>query len=250
MLTREQIALAFPTPVPDDRTAIPLLSPAEIDANRAATLAHVGAGDDIWLFVYGSLMWKPEPGFDERIPATLQGWHRSFCIWQWRYRGTRETPGLMMALDEGGTCHGAVLRAPGPDAAARLASVWTREMIGKAYRPECVEVSTERGTKRTITFVVDRNSHRYAGAIPEAHAAKHIAKPAGTSARMRSICSRPICTAKTVASTIRCSTGCNASSRPSCPSRRERRNSTARLTFASCRLRPHTRGSYSNSCSE
>ena len=179
MLTRELVAAAFPDPVADDRTAMPLMSSAEIDANRATTLAAVRPVDDIWLFAYGSLMWKPEPGFADQIPAVLEGWHRSFCIWQWRYRGTREAPGLMMALDVGGACVGAVLRAPGPDAPSRLAGVWNREMIGRAYRPIWVEVETGQGPVRAVTFVADRDSHRNAGDLPDETVAKYVARACG-----------------------------------------------------------------------
>ena len=179
MLTRELIAAAFPNPVADDRTAMPLLSSAEIDANRAETLAEVGHEDDIWLFVYGSLMWKPEPGLVDQVTATLDGWRRSFCIWQWRYRGTREAPGLMMALDVGGSCEGILLRAPGPDASARLASVWNREMIGRAYRPIWVEARTKARPVRAVTFVADRGTHRYAGDLPDKTVAGYIAKACG-----------------------------------------------------------------------
>lgn len=37
-------------------------------------------GDDLWLFGYGSLLWKPEFAFAERQMATVRGWHRAFCI--------------------------------------------------------------------------------------------------------------------------------------------------------------------------
>lgn len=179
MLTRELVAAAFPNPVADDRTAMPLMSPVEIDVSRANTLAGLGLEDDVWLFVYGSLMWKPEPGLVDPLPAALEGWRRSFCIWQWRYRGTREAPGLMMALDVGGSCEGILLRAPGPDASAKLASVWNREMIGRAYRPVWVQTMTERGPVRAVTFVADRESQRYAGDLPDKIVAKYVAKACG-----------------------------------------------------------------------
>ena len=179
MLTRELITKAFPNPVQDDRTAMPLMPEAEIEANRILTLADVGSQDDVWLFAYGSLMWKPDPEFVERMTASLQGWHRCFCLWQWRYRGTRERPGLMMALDVGGSCTGAVFRIPGPDASARLAKVWYREMISRAYKPIWVSADTESGIIRAITFVADRESHRFAGEIPEEEAAQYIASACG-----------------------------------------------------------------------
>ena len=173
------IAKAFPHPVADDRAAMPLMSETEIEASRISTLSTVDAQDDVWLFAYGSLMWNPDPEFADRLSAHLQGWHRSFCLWQWRYRGTRERPGLMMALDVGGSCSGAVFRIPGPDASARLAKVWYREMIGRAYRPIWVDVSTEQGNIKAITFVADLESHRYAGKIPEEEAARYIASACG-----------------------------------------------------------------------
>ena len=59
-------------------------------------------------------MWKPELDFAEMRLATVRGWHRRFCLWQWRYRGTRERPGLMLALDRGGACRGILYRIDGP----------------------------------------------------------------------------------------------------------------------------------------
>ena len=50
---------------------------------------------DLWLFGYGSLMWKPEREMIDARPALLNGWHRRFCLWQWRYRGSRARPGLV-----------------------------------------------------------------------------------------------------------------------------------------------------------
>lgn len=179
MLTREMIAAAFPQAAADDRSAMPLMSEADMDASRAATLAAVAPSEDVWLFAYGSLMWNPDIEYADRIVANLQGWHRSFCLWQWRYRGSKERPGLMMALDVGGTCTGQLFRIPGPDASERLKKIWRREMIGRAYRPIWIWVETAAETVRALTFVADRESHRYAGTIPEEEAAQFIATACG-----------------------------------------------------------------------
>ena len=54
--------------------------------------------DPLYIFAYGSLIWKP--GFDwaERRLAALTGWRRSFCMSSIHYRGTPEAPGLVLAL--------------------------------------------------------------------------------------------------------------------------------------------------------
>ena len=36
---------------------------------------------DIWIFGYGSLMWRPNFPFTEAAPALLCGYHRSLCIY-------------------------------------------------------------------------------------------------------------------------------------------------------------------------
>lgn len=179
MLTEALIARAFPDWPPDDPDAIPLMPQAEIDASRARTLAAVGPDEDIWLFGYGSLMWNPDIPFAARRTARLRGWHRSFCLWQWRFRGSRARPGLMMALDQGGSCIGAAFRIAAPGAAETLARTWRREMIGMAYRPIWVTLETEAGRIRAVTFVADRTSLRYAGRRPVTEAAALIAQACG-----------------------------------------------------------------------
>ena len=178
-LTRELIAASFPFSVEDDRTAMPLMSDAEIAENRAATLASIAVHEDVWLFAYGSLMWKPEMEYIGRELASVHGYHRRFCLWQWRYRGTRDKPGLMMALDRGGTCNGVLFQIPAPDASARLAKVWYREMIGKAYRPVWINARTAKDDIRAVTFVADRKSPRYTGRISDLETAKYIASACG-----------------------------------------------------------------------
>ena len=103
VLTRALIDRAHPSPVPDDPGAMRLRSEDEIEAALDGALREHGSKDELWLFAYGSLMWKPDLDYAERRIGRIRGWHRRFCLWQWRFRGTRDCPGMMLALDRGGS---------------------------------------------------------------------------------------------------------------------------------------------------
>ncbi|MBL8581587.1 MAG: gamma-glutamylcyclotransferase, partial [Rhizobiaceae bacterium] len=89
------------------------------DADYAALVDELIASappEGFWVFAYGSLLWNPDFDFVDHRLGTARGWHRSFCLgWDYRWRGSAETPGLMLALDRGGQCDGALYRLP-PDA--------------------------------------------------------------------------------------------------------------------------------------
>lgn len=127
---------------------------------------------DLWVFGYGSLMWRP--GFAHRAHASglLYGYHRALCMYSYRHRGTRDRPGLVLGLDRGGACRGIAYRIDRARAAEALDYLWEREMVSYTYVPRTVRVHLRDRTVSCRTFVVDRNSAQYAhGLSPEAAAA-------------------------------------------------------------------------------
>lgn len=129
---------------------------------------------DLWVFGYGSLMWRP--GFDylERVPARLNGYHRDFCVWSHRYRGTPEKPGLVLGLDRGGSCRGIAYRVADDKREAVLAYLHEREMITGVYAPRMLPVMPEGSDRRVAAqaYVVERDHAQYAaGLTPEERAA-------------------------------------------------------------------------------
>jgi cation transport protein ChaC len=153
----------------------------------ADILKHAVTPRDVWFFAYGSLIWKPACEFIEMRTGIVRGWHRAFCLgWNTRWRGTEENPGLMLALDRGGSCKGVLYRLP-PDAIeANLRKLFEREMGLKPspFPPRWVSVETSGGTQRAITFCINRKSGRYVSGLSEEQVADVLAKATGSRGSM------------------------------------------------------------------
>jgi glutathione-specific gamma-glutamylcyclotransferase len=162
------------------------LSDAEIEADLDAMMARHDPGADAWLFGYGSLMWNPAFHFIDRQAANVRGWHRGYCLWLKEGRGTPANPGLMLALDRGGSCGGALLRIAASEARAELLLAWRRELFTGAYRSRWVTAMTPNGPIRAMTFVANRAHTRYVGRLDEATVAERIARADGALGSCRS----------------------------------------------------------------
>jgi glutathione-specific gamma-glutamylcyclotransferase len=122
--------------------------------------------DDLWVFGYGSLMWRPGFAFAERHVATLRGFHRSLCVYSHVHRGTPERPGLVMGLDRGGTCKGLAYRVRGADAAQTVSYLREREQVTSVYLEKLVPVRLANGERRlALTYTVDKGHRQYAGRL-------------------------------------------------------------------------------------
>jgi cation transport protein ChaC len=158
----------------------PLLSPEEREASLKPFITEIASGQDVWVFGYGSLMWNPAVHVTETRPGTIYGHHRSFCLDMLLWRASPDCPGLMLALDRGGSCHGVAHRIAAQQVESELRILWTREMLGGIYRPRWVQVLVDsEATVRAITFVANREHPRYIGKLPEAIIAHRIAWAAG-----------------------------------------------------------------------
>lgn len=137
---------------------------------------------DLWVFGYGSLMWRPGFAYLERVPARLNGYHRDFCVWSHRYRGTPERPGLVLGLDRGGSCRGIAYRVAHEEREAVLAYLHEREMVTGVYEPRRLAVTAWQSGRRVTAqaYVVDRGHAQYAAGLTAEERAALILQGHGT----------------------------------------------------------------------
>ena len=126
------------------------------------------AEDDLWVFGYGSLIWRP--GFDylDRVPAHTIGLHRSLCVYSFDHRGTPERPGLVLGLDFGGACRGIAYRVAAKKRGATIEYLREREQTTAVYREMTRGVRLEGQAERRVEalcYVVDRGHPQYAGRL-------------------------------------------------------------------------------------
>ncbi|HYM32088.1 MAG TPA: gamma-glutamylcyclotransferase [Candidatus Cybelea sp.] len=144
------------------------------------------APGDLWVFGYGSLMWRPGFPYVEAKGATLYGYHRALCLWSYHYRGTPAKPGLVFGLDAGGACRGRAFRVAARHRVRVVRYLYRRELISYVYVPKLHRVHPDgRGPVRALIFVADRDNPQYAGKLSVRRAAAIMAVAAGRTGTAR-----------------------------------------------------------------
>lgn len=148
-------------------SALPLLSQPLRDPDQMLerTLAQWGGTEDLWVFGYGSLIWRPEFDFSERRSAHVHGWHRALKMWSTINRGTPQTPGLVFGMLPGGSCQGMVFRIPRAQGDAAMRKLWLREMPNAVYDPRWLQCRTPEGSVKALAFTLSRQSPHHTGEL-------------------------------------------------------------------------------------
>jgi cation transport protein ChaC len=146
------------------------------------------ADEDLWVFAYGSLMWRPDFPFVERVEARLVGAHRALCVYSFVHRGTPERPGLVLGLDRGGTCRGIAYHVTAAHRANTVAYLRAREQVTSVYR-ECMRpIWLKRDPERRVPalcYMVDRGHAQYAGRLTLEQQLHHVRQGRGQSGANR-----------------------------------------------------------------
>jgi cation transport protein ChaC len=143
---------------------------------------------DLWVFGYGSLMWRPGFEFLEQIPARLVGEHRALCVYSFVHRGTPEKPGLVLGLDRGGACRGVAFRVAEKKRAETVAYLRAREQVTSVYREVMRSVWLENAARERVSalaYVVDRGHRQYAGRLSLAEQLRFVRQGHGQSGANR-----------------------------------------------------------------
>jgi cation transport protein ChaC len=143
---------------------------------------------DLWVFGYGSLMWRPGFEFIEKVPARLIGEHRALCVYSFVHRGTPENPGLVLGLDRGGACRGIAYRVAEKHRSAIIAYLREREQVTSVYREVMRSVWLENEGRQRVSalaYVVDRGHVQYAGRLSLAEQLRHVQQGHGQSGNNR-----------------------------------------------------------------
>ena len=135
----------------DDETKV--ASDDELLASRRGVVPDDFDCSNVWVFGYGSLIFNPVIEHTERVNAKIYGNHRRFCLRTRIGRGSPDCPGLVLALDRGGSCAGVAFKLNPETAIAELDLLWRREMITLAYNARWVKLHTYEGVKSGIAFV-------------------------------------------------------------------------------------------------
>jgi cation transport protein ChaC len=136
--------------------------------------------ESVWLFGYGSLIWKADFPYIERRPATIRGWARRLWQGSHDHRGTPGHPGRVATLvaEEGAVCAGMAYRV----APATFEQIDFREKNG--YLRHAVALDLGGGEcVEGLVYIADSGNVAWLGMASEADIARHVAVSSGPSGR-------------------------------------------------------------------
>jgi len=138
--------------------------------------------EDLWIFGYGSLMWRPDFAFIEQHVAVLRGYHRALCVYSHVHRGTRERPGLVLGLKRGGSCKGIAFRVAAKAADATLAYLRAREQVTDVYlEASCRVTLSDKRAVSAVCYIADPKHEQYAGSLERAELVRFVTQGVGVS---------------------------------------------------------------------
>ena len=134
----------------------------------------------VWVFGYGSLIWRPDFPFLDRRPAAVDGWARRFWQGSHDHRGVPDAPGRVVTLVRapGETCMGMAYRIEH----TVFDHLDYREKNG--YERVAVSMDLEgAGAADGVVYIAPLDNHAFLGDAPIEEMARQIRLSVGPSGR-------------------------------------------------------------------
>ncbi len=140
----------------------------------------------LWIFGYGSLVWRPAFEHAERVPAAVDGWARRFWQGSTDHRGVPGAPGRVVTVirEARAVCLGMAYRVRPAEAEGVLARLDHREQGGYARETVEVELRPERGAPgrvRALMYLATHENPNYLGPAPSDAIARQVVASVGPS---------------------------------------------------------------------
>ena len=140
--------------------------------------------DDVWVFGYGSLIWRPDLPFKEKRIATIDGWKRRFWQGSHDHRGLPNAPGRVVTLIPcpGASCEGMAYLIESAVAQDTFVKLDYREKNGYE-RHEVRLLFADGESESGVVYIATQDNHAFLGPAPTEDLVAQInisAGPSGT----------------------------------------------------------------------
>ncbi|MEM8766471.1 MAG: gamma-glutamylcyclotransferase [Pseudomonadota bacterium] len=139
----------------------------------------------VWLFGYGSLIWRPDIDYLDRRPARIQGWSRRFWQGSHDHRGIPEAPGRVVTLIEaqGESCAGMSYLVDAAIVEETFSQLDHREKNGYERHSVKLDFHKHDEVAEGVVYIAPVNNFAYLGPAPLTQIARQIHGAEGPSGR-------------------------------------------------------------------
>ena len=140
-------------------------------------------GNNLWVFGYGSLVWRPAFPYAHREPAYILGWKRRFWQGSTDHRGVPGAPGRVVTLlpHDGAQCWGMAYAVSPEHAPSVLALLDHREKGGYARLRLELHLRGEGAVPDGLVYCATPDNPNYLGPAPVHDIAAQVVSAVGPS---------------------------------------------------------------------